>query len=166
MSEKKDKSNGIDQDYLAFLTQQAGGADLAQSEYRRHTIRETFKVRSSSTVTMGEILDLIEQKGWMEWLRGTNVVAFFNMFVRPSTTRTPGEHKPRQSEQSKVDALMTELGKTPWISKPDVAKLWNMKAVQGVDKLMNALVEQGKLKKHRGRTVLFAKAEETVPPPA
>jgi len=174
MSEKTEKteskgSNGVDQDFVAFLMSQTGGEELAQSAYRKHVLREAFKGRSSSTVTMGEIFDVIGGKGWTEWLRGVNIVDFLHMFTRSfnyGTQRAEGEHRTRQSEASKVEALMAEFAKTPWVTKSDVAKLWNMKAVQGVDKLMNTLVEQGKLKKYRGRTVLFAKADETVPPPA
>jgi hypothetical protein len=61
--------------------------------------------------------------------------------------------------------LMAEFERTPWISKPNVAKLLGLKSTPTVDKVMNEAFLRGLIKKYRGRTMFYAKANETCPPP-
>jgi len=175
MSEEKNSNPHIGSDFLEFLQEQIGGQTVAENKFRRHLIRNEFNGRPSTEVSMGTILDFIERGGWTAWFRNMNIVEFISMFGKDtgsSVARTGDAKESRkpstgtsQGVEERITLVMAEFEKTPWISKPNVGKLLGLKSTPTIDKVMNEMFARGLIKKFRGRTLFYAKAIETCPPP-
>lgn len=177
MSEEKNTNPNIGSDFLEFLQEQCGGHDAAANKFRRHLIRNEFNGRPSTEVSMGTILDFIELGGWTGWFRDMNIVEFISMFGKDTSggvARTgDAKQSPKpstststsQGVEERITLIMAEFEKTPWISKPNVGKLLGLKSTPTIDKVMNEMLARELIKKFRGRTLFYAKAIETCPPP-
>jgi len=172
--ETKTPNPNIGSDFLEFLQEQCGGKEAAARMFFKHSLRNLFRDRQSSTVTMGEILDHVENQMWMAEFRATSIIDFLKMFSRDpiaATTTEAGavDGRTRRSAinvQERIDKLMPEFEKTPWISKSAVGTLLGLNSTPTIDKVVAEALNRGLIKKHRGRVMLYAKATETCPPPA
>lgn len=176
------ENNGtVNQEFVQFLISQTGGKEKAESAFRKHFLRNTFKGRVSSGpsgVTTGEILSMIEKNGWSEWLLNTNFVEFMSVFVDRGAAPTNKTVNPKSNGtkrrpaalQKKLDMLMDALVLSPWLSKTDIARLWGLKSLDRVNKITKDFISRGLIKQHRchgqGRKIMFALAEQSSSPPA
>jgi hypothetical protein len=177
MSEDKSSNPRIGSDFLEFLQDECGGQEAAETKFRRHLIRTTFNGRPSTEVSMGAIMEFIEAGGWTDWFRSMNIVEFIGIFGKEShgtTIKRPSDgaesSRPHtsatsQNVEERITVVMAEFEKTPWISKPNIGKLLGLKSTPTIDKVMNEMFARGLIKKFRGRTLFYAKANEACPPP-
>ena len=187
---KTTETKTISPEFIEFMLEQGGGLKATEQKFRQHSIRMAFNKRQANEVTMGEIFDHIESQGGSSWLRGISIVDFLGLFTKPGSdtptkpkakakakTKTKAKAKKVNGAedgrtiraatnlQARIDKFMTEFEKTPWIRKPDIGVMLGLKSPPTVDKLVNEALNRGLIKKHRGRTMMYAKATETCPPP-
>lgn len=166
-------------EYLKFLQEQFGGQEAAEMKFRQRALRMFFSGRQSDQVTMGEIIDHIESQGGTKWLRGISIIGFLSLFKKPDTgtskkskktskksAKKPVVSKVGRNTQERIDKLMAEFEKTPWLTKASIGELLGVKATPTVDSVISEALNRGLIKKHRGRVMTIAKATETCPPPA